>query len=268
MELCILLQVSGAEINRLLLYGTLIFLIMPTVLVVFMVFYQRRIHAHRQAQAAQEAQHQRDKLLVKLEAEENTRKRIASDLHDNIGQVMSLAALTLSAVDLSQPEKATNKIETVYLLITRSIHELRQLARLISATEILHGGLQQAIAKELEWVRDSKVLAVRYDSPAAPPPEISHEQAILLFRSFQELLGNAIKHAQASAISVQLHHTPQQLAIYVEDNGIGFHPPVDASSGGMGLPAIRERMNQLEGDFTIHSTPGNGTYACLKCPIR
>ncbi|SEL76117.1 Histidine kinase-, DNA gyrase B-, and HSP90-like ATPase [Parapedobacter koreensis] len=241
---------------------------MPTALVVFMIFYQRRIHAHRQAQAAQEAQHQRDKLLVKLEAEESTRKRIASDLHDNIGQVMSLAALTLSTVDVNQPEKATSKVETVYSLITRSIHELRQLARLISASEILHGGLQQAIAKELEWVRDSKVLAVRYDSPASPPPEISHEQAILLFRSFQELLGNAIKHAQASVINVQLHHTAQQLAIYVEDNGVGFYPSTNTSSGGMGLTSIHERMSQLEGEFTIHSTPGSGTYACLKCPIH
>jgi len=126
-------------------------------------------------------------------------------------------------------------------------------------------GLVQAIEHRLEVVE--RRAGVDVTMTTSGDLDLPEEVEDALYRIAQEALNNALKHAQATAVSVTIQAEPDTITLEVQDNGRGFETALAERLGGLGLVSMRERVQKLGGQFAIHSTPGQGTTICVQIPV-
>ncbi|MBE7174806.1 MAG: tetratricopeptide repeat protein [Mucilaginibacter polytrichastri] len=193
------------------------------------------------------------------QGEERERKRVARDLHDGLGGMLAGVKINLSGVATAQTTKGEDM--NLYRIIAQlddSVTELRRIARNMMPESLLNFGLETALKDLCESIT-GQMIRVKFqalDISTTIPQQIQ----IVIYRIVQELLGNAIKHAEASVILVQCSQNDSVFFITVEDDGKGFDPSVRKESAGIGLDNIRNRVEYLKGKMDIISAPnGQGT---------
>ena len=203
-------------------------------------------------------------------AEEQERQRIAADLHDDVGQTLSVAKMKLQAFRATLPPAAGAPLEEIEDLISRAVRSTRSLLYDLSPPVLYELGLEAAI----EWLAEKAQLeykleaAVDDDRQAKP---LSDEIRGILFRAVQEALHNTAKHAEAKHVRITSRREDARIRIEIVDDGKGFDPekaqqPRDASAA-FGLFHIRERLDYVGGRIEIHSQPGCGTRIVLVAPL-
>jgi len=257
------MQISSKEILVLISIITVIFLTIPLFLIAYIRLYNERKNKHAEEKRNLKSAFENELLKSQIEVQEQTLKTIAYDLHDNIGQILGLTVITLSSIDLENREKAAEKISTAEELTKRSIKAIRSISRLLHGEELLSRGLTGAIAFELEWLEKSDLFTITYlnnakDLKAQP------EKETIIFRLFQEILNNILKHAQATQIAISLELSNNVLTLSLEDNGIGFE--VNQQYEGMGLQNIQKRAAMINGNALFSSKPGSGTKIVITIP--
>ena len=201
-------------------------------------------------------------------AEQRERRRIASELHDRIGQSLAMARIKLGGVE---QDGADAVLDDVRALLDQSIQDTRTLTFELSPPILYELGLEPA----LEWLLDR--FANRHSFSTSfhgdgLPIELPGDVLGLVFQSVQELLVNVAKHARARTVDITLDRVDDILRLEVADDGIGATPARAPRTGrspqGFGLFSIRERIENLGGSFSIDSQPGKGTRAQLRVPLR
>jgi PAS domain S-box-containing protein len=201
-------------------------------------------------------------------AEQRERRRIASELHDRIGQSLAMARIKLGGV---QRDDSDAVLDDVRALLDQSIQDTRTLTFELSPPILHELGLEPA----LEWLLER--FAARHSFSTSfhgdgLPVELPGDVLGLVFQSVQELLVNVAKHARAHTVDITLDRRNDVLRLEVADDGIGATPARASRTGrspqGFGLFSIRERIENLGGSFTIDSQPGKGTRARLCVPLR
>jgi two-component system sensor histidine kinase UhpB len=222
------------------------------------------------------AELERQQLLRRLShAEENERRRIARELHDQIGQtvtglLLGLKNLEQSLNDVPSRPARLDRLHSLQALANRIGRDIHQIAADLRPTALDDLGLYGALeAFCSEWSQrfgvnaDLQVLG----SPERPPPDAE----IALYRAVQEALNNVIKHAGARNVSVVLERREQKLRIIVEDDGKGFNTQDLSSkafrSSKLGLSVIEERLTLLGGAFAVESGPSQGTALFMTVPM-
>jgi signal transduction histidine kinase len=199
-----------------------------------------------------------------LDAQETERSRIARELHDDISQQVALLSIDLEMLRNSERPDAERLVGEAFNRaqdIARSVHDLSHRLhpaklRLIGLVAALKG-LQRELSTS-----DVTIAFTHEQVPPGLPPDIT----LCLFRVVQEALQNALKYSKARKISVHLAGEPQKLVLTVADDGVGFD--VDAAWGsGLGLISMRERIETIDGLFTIRSSPGAGTCLDVAVPL-
>jgi len=260
------MQISSKEIVFLISIITFIFLAIPLFLISYIRLYNQRKKKHSEEKELLKQVFENELLRSQMEVQEQTLKTVACDLHDNIGQLLGLTVITLSAVNLENPAKAAERIAAAEELTKRSVKAIRALSRLLHGEKLLSEGLAAAIAFELEWLEKSDVYKISYNHDVTAMPA-RPDQEIIVFRLFQEILNNIIKHAQATKISVILSVSAELLTLTLEDNGIGFKmEEITRQNKGMGLHNIHKRVEMIRGDAAIDSVPGTGTKITITIP--
>lgn len=202
--------------------------------------------------------HKRQKELlatkVALETETREREIIAKDLHDGLGGMLSLLKL-----------KIANKEQDEALhLVDESAREMRRVAHHIMPAELQQNGLVTSLSNFAISVPGAHFHY--YPAGGAPVPErFPSEIELVLYRCAYELVNNAIKHASADRIDIQLMSQPSQVVLTVSDNGKGFDPEQDTD--GMGLKGIRNRIAQYQGEMNVISHPEAGTEIHIAFPL-
>jgi two-component system NarL family sensor kinase len=256
-------MVDNYDIKQLIVVTTAIFLLAPGFLLVYIILYNRRKQRHINEKLAMEAAFTEELTKAQLEVQEQTLQTIGTELHDNIGQLLSLTSLTLKSIDIHLPDKAVTKIDAAVELTTNCIREMRLLGKLLQGEQLVHAGLEHAINQEAGWLeRTGKFKIDRHISPCLPRPD--SEKDLLVFRMLQELLNNCIKHAHATEIVISLLYVDRHLILSVADNGIGFD--MATSDMGMGLENIKRRSKVLLGKVDIRSVSGSGTSIKISIP--
>ena len=201
-------------------------------------------------------------------AEQRERRRIASELHDRIGQSLAMARIKLGGV---QRDDADAVLDEVRALLDQSIQDTRTLTFELSPPILHELGLEPA----LEWLLER--FAARHGFSTSfhgdgLPVDLPGDVLGLVFQTVQELLVNVAKHARARTVDITLDRGDDVLRLEVTDDGIGTTPARAPRTGrspqGFGLFSIRERIEHLGGSFTIDSQPGKGTRAQLRVPLR
>src|SRR5215510_3933832 len=202
-----------------------------------------------------------------LQAQEGESRRIARELHDDLGQGLALLTVALDLLRQKPPEAVGQLGARVQELLrhvrqlSSSVHEL---SHQLHPAKLEQLGLPAAIAGLCHELNHRHGLKIEFAEHQIPPA-IAPETALCLYRIAQEALANSIKHSGAQHIRVELHGTDDAIALRIVDDGSGF----DASSiqGGLGLVSMRERVFSLGGGIAIYSQPSDGTRVDVRVPL-
>lgn len=202
-----------------------------------------------------------------IDSQEGERRRIALELHDSLGQSLTIirnrALMSLKKTD--EHEMLIEQMREISDASAEALRETREIARNLHPAQIEHLGLPAALATLVDSIESGSSIAFtkNIDDKIAP---VTNEQAINLYRIAQESLSNVIKHSKANMASVALHQSDDRLTLVIEDDGTGFSG--DGSHSGLGLKGIHERAGIIRAQLNMHSSPGKGTRITVSLPNK
>lgn len=202
--------------------------------------------------------------------EERQRRKLAVDLHDNIGQTLALAQIRLKAAQSLVEGPAARDLGEGIKLINVALNDTRELTFELSPPVLYDLGLPAAVAWLGEQLENQHHLRVNVEADQ-PFEKLEDETAGLLFRAVRELLTNVVKHAKVREASVSLHRKGSRLTVVICDEGSGFDPArlkSHEAAKGFGLFSVREQILRLGGIFEANSSPGRGTRITLQIPLN
>ncbi len=255
-------QVNLQSDITLFLYGGLLLFLILSIFVVFIAFaYRKKQHQHLREKELLRQQFQTELLKSQLEIAEQTLQNIAQEIHDNIGQRLTLAALYIHELQCSDDSKraATGQ------LVGEALQDLRNLSKNLSGNYVLDKGIEMAIERESEWINASGKMNCKF-TWEGERHGMNNQQEIVLFRCVQEALTNAVKYSGAKTIDVHMVQSVNRMFIAIEDNGRGIEESEMLS--GMGLMNIRQRIALLNGSFVIRRNSMGGTTVQLEFPTE
>lgn len=205
-------------------------------------------------------------------AEERERRRIASGLHDQVGQLLGIAKIKLGEALAARPsEEVAGPASEARRLVDRAIHEIRDLTFELSSPVLHELGLEAALAELAERMETRHGIPCRFEQPTRLTA-LPEALAVLLHSIVRELLWNAVKHAHARRVMLAIGSDGDHLRIVVQDDGAGFDPTQafnrSSEKSGLGLFSARERLHYLDGTLEIDSAPERGTRIVLTVPNR
>jgi signal transduction histidine kinase len=254
------------------LYSVIIFISITFFLIVigliFLVrlyYYRKKLHNEEKKLMSQ--QFESELLKTHLEVQEQTMQTIATDLHDNIGQLLSLTTLTLNSINLKEPARSENKINTSLDLVNKSIKELRDLAKLLQGEQIVESGLGKAIKQELDRLKRISSYKLKVKNQLLDLNISSPNKDLIILRILQEIINNIIKHSKATDIEINAMLTGQVLKLYVAENGLGFdYEEIKNQKKGIGLYSIHKRVEMISGKLNVNSELNKGTTISIEIP--
>jgi len=213
---------------------------------------------------------ERIRLLTRLILDrENERRRIARDLHDQLGQQLTALRLTLEMLKAQSFGRSELRVqvETLEALALQLDEDIAFRVWELRPTVLEELGLPAALA---QYVRNwSKHFGIRAQLHAGQSTDerLASEVETMMYRLAQEALNNVAKHARADHVDVVLERSSEQVSLIIEDNGVGFEPSnAEAVGEGFGLIGMRERAALVDADLQIESTPGRGTTIIVRAP--
>ncbi len=251
---------SKQEFFNTLEFVTIFFILLISIIITTAILYYNRKRRH----LIDLSNFQNTLIQAQHEVQEQTMQTIGADLHDNIGQLLSLTSLTLNSIELENEEKAKEKIEASIALTIRSIKEMRMLGKLLQGDQLVAQGLPEAIRHEISWIEKTGKYLINYLEDGELPAANNPDKDLIIFRVIQEILNNIMKHAQANQIDIELSYADKKLFIQITDNGIGFDVNnLLKEQLGMGLQNIKKRISIIGGEVAFNSSLGNGTLVSI-----
>jgi signal transduction histidine kinase len=194
-----------------------------------------------------------------IQAQEQEQRRIAQDVHDELGGVLAAIKMTVQSFRLEE-----ERSKWLHMLIDRASANARAIAHNLMPPEFADTRLEDLLRDHFHRLNQEGNTAF-YFLRSGNDHHFSKQDELMMYRIIMELVNNSIRHAVASEITLQLIYHAEQLSIMVEDNGKGFPEPVPAE--GMGLRNIRSRVNYLGGVLSIDSG-GQGTTIIIHIPYK
>ena len=207
-----------------------------------------------------EAEMQQELLQAQLEMQEHTFKTVSQEIHDNVGQILSLAKVNLSILGMENGGNA--KLQDITDLVGKAIRELRALSAGYYADRLLEDGLLTAIRHELEQLEKTGLFTTSFLSQA-DTLRIDKDKLIFLYRMIQEVFNNIVKHSGAIQVSVNIFKQDTDIQIMIKDNGKGFSRHREDFKPGIGLSSMEQRAAMIGAQVAIHSDDGKGTIVNL-----
>ncbi len=243
--------------------GTLILLFFTFFIIIFLITHKKKRYEHLLEKQAMENNYNNQLLQSRLEVQEQSFKYFSEEIHDNIGQLLSIVKMQLYSIKRNSGEaeivsQATQSNE----LLGKAITGLRNISHTLNSTFVDNAGLEAAIKKDLEYICSAKELQCQFHK-TGEGNNLTSEQELLVFRIVQEAMANAIKHASPTAIDVCLHYEPGGLKVEIKDNGSGFEVGGTANAG-LGLSNMQVRAKLLGGQLAVKSEKGTGTTVTLE----
>jgi signal transduction histidine kinase len=263
------LKLQYAQIQRKNLYNYIFAGGSAIMLIIFLLSYrtyQQKQKLQQQRIGELETQQQLTATEAVLKGEERERARLAKDLHDGLGGMLSGIKYSFNTMKgnlILTPENA-QAFERSMDMLDSSIKEMRRVAHNMMPEALVKFGLDTALKDFCIDINQTGALQVNYQSIGLENATIEQTTAITIYRIVQELINNTMKHAAAANAIVQLSHTDEKISITVEDDGKGFDTTLLNQTKGIGWSNIQNRVEFLKGKLDVQSAPGNGTSVLIE----
>lgn len=253
--------------NTFLIAFAIIFLL--TILAFYLLY--NRYKLKQQTKLQQELFNEQQKRSeAVLEAEEMERQRIARDLHDGVGQLLSATKLNFNAITdglVLENKQTEEKLHKSISMIDDSIKEIRNISHNMMPATLQHFGIIKAIEEFTDRMNQSEKAKISFEYFDVNEEQLNSTFKLMLYRITQEIMNNTIKHANATNINIQLIGDENELILTIEDNGKGFDVEKAMQEEGIGLKNIQLRVDYLKGNLNIDSTIGKGTTTIIEIPL-
>jgi len=252
------MQNKYSEIIGVIIASICLALLLVGVIITMLVIYRRRQY-----------QHQQELLNARLEIQENIFKNLSEEIHDNIGQELSVLKLTLSVISLKREEEAEKFITESKGMVNHIISSISDLSKSLHTDRVLRIGIIEAVRFELEKIEKTNLFKTFF-TYADVDFQINPGNEIFLFRIIQEILNNIIKHSSAQNIYADLIYKENRIIFTFTDDGKGFDVREamqrPSSNRGIGLTSMVNRAKLIGGQFSVVSQPGKGTTTIIEIP--
>jgi len=245
---------------------TVLFLVLASFIVAFLLVFMRKRKEHLHERMMREAEFQKELLKAQLEIQEQTMKNISQEIHDNIGQVLSLAKMNLSKFEIDRAN-SDEAVLSAKQLVSKAVSDLRDLSKTLNTDTISTIGFMKAIELELQLVEKTTGIKTEMQE-TGNSQTLPSQQELILFRIVQESLHNSIKHASASLLSLKANWENEKFHLTVADNGKGFDFSKNAHGEGSGLHNMKSRSKLIGAVWQLESALGKGTQIHIIIPLN
>ncbi|SEI70225.1 Signal transduction histidine kinase [Dyadobacter sp. SG02] len=265
---------SNDELKLVLLIASIAMLMMAFFVIAFVMYYQKKRFEEEKRINDIEKNYNRLLLDTALNSEETERRRIAQDLHDDIGTMLSLTKLSLNQlsklVTNSGDEKEESIMKKSQSLVEETILHVRRITRDLVPTTLERFGLMEAIEEFIHKLEEDNNLVIAFHSDTEEFPRQGQKLELTLYRIMQELVNNAIKHASCTKIDIVLEIDEEMIGLRVTDNGVGFDPEKikESNLAGLGLLGIESRLAIVNGTVQYEQPAKGGSSAIARIPVN
>lgn len=247
----------------LIVYFTVVILLLTTFGIIFFITFQRRKNKLLVEKFEAEKRFEEQLTQSRLEIQEQTLKNVAWELHDNIGQLLSVANMQLNMLSKKVEESSKTPVLEIREIVANSLQEVRSLSKSLNNEVIDYSGLEASVKNELDRFTRLNILTTQMEV-MGESFEIPQKDAIILFRILQEFFSNVIKHSRADLLKVHFDFQPHVLNITATDNGVGFD--VQEVQKNSGLLNMQSRAEIINSEFELTSSKDAGTSLSLSYP--
>ncbi|MFC2109159.1 ATP-binding protein [Bacteroidota bacterium] len=223
---------------------------------------QNQIDQIKEREYEHRVQFQKDQASQIVEAQEEERKRIAKDIHDGIGQMLTALKFSVEAIDVKDQEKAENQFLNLKEVFGQLIKDVRAVTFSLTPPELTDHGIASALKKMTEEISKLSGKNILFENKSDFDGRFDSLTETNLYRVVQEAINNALKYAESTYVLVSVSHTKDLLSVMIDDNGNGFDVNLVGESEkglGMGLFFMKERINYIDGRLFVNSVIGEGT---------
>ena len=247
--------------NLYIAVGTAVLLMMAVFIIIFVAYYQQKQAKQQLAFKEMQVQHRRDLMAATLQGQEEERKRLAEDMHDGIGTMLSVTKMSLNQLErqVGGDVQVGFQFQKTRSMIDETMTNVRRISRNLVPTTLERFGLLAAFEELADRATDKDTeVQLTYPELVMPlPPALD----LMLYRIAQELVNNALRHARARHVHIQLFCVDGEVRLSVLDDGVGFDfdAVMEDKQGGLGLRNIESRLSVVNGHVTFDVAPGRGS---------
>jgi signal transduction histidine kinase len=247
---------------KVIIFGTSVILVMAFGIISFVLVYMRRQQQQQEEMTRINEIHQRNLLEASVDSQENVRRQIGGDLHDDIGTLLSATRMQLSLLgkQIKDNEPANEFFTNTNELLNDAITNVRRISKELMPATLDKFGLEIGLKEFAEKFSSVTGVDVSFHANGIDESSFSKKIALIFFRIVQELVNNSLKHAEASKINIELTQNESQLQLQVADNGKGFdlEEVMANPKTGIGIRNIESRLSVINGTVNYDIAKGKG----------
>jgi two-component system, NarL family, sensor kinase len=261
------MPVTRTEVILILSLLIFFILVMVSFIIIILFFIQKKQKGFTSDLREAKANYDKELYKAQLEIQEQTFQEISREIHDNVGQILSLAKLGLGTLDLERKEEAKESIVEISDILEKALEDLRHMSRTMNAEIIKKGGLKKSIEMQVGFMQRGGRFNIHLNMNGEYV-SLTETKEIILFRIVQEAVNNIIRHATATDICISLCYSRDFLKLMIQDNGKGFNlnDQISGPNHVSGIYNMQHRAKLIEAEFEIESQPGNGTRITVTTP--
>lgn len=258
---------TKVQIFAILSLLTLFVVAMIAFIVIILFLVQKKQKAFFFDLSTVKANFEKERYKAQMEIQEQTFQEISREIHDNVGQMLSLARIGLNMLDLEKTIDAKNNIDEISNILDTSLDQLRNICRSLNSDLIKKGGLIKSIEKQVCFLQSRNKFNIEFNV-SDELYKLNETKEVFLFRIVQEAMTNIIRHSKASFVTITLDYCPDFVILKIQDNGEGFLLEDKQSTPHQinGIHNMQHRAKIIEGEFEIKSHLGSGTTITVKAP--
>lgn len=246
-------------------------LVIGFILVLFQLFQKRKL-IQEQEKLQMKSEFEKELLQTQLEIQEEVLKNVSMEIHDNIGQIILLANVNLSIIQkMNLPPEAPSLIIDSKQMLSKASEDISQLSRSLNSDRISELGVFECILREANLLQQKELFDISIVNQIEDTGKsLAKETQLLVFRMFQEICSNIIKHASATRVEINLKYKSKFIQLKISDNGKGFENQInnggDSTYNGIGLRSMHSRTKLFGGELIIDSALQKGTSISIFIP--
>ncbi len=251
---------TRGEIILIMSIISIFMLVMITFIVTILFFIQKKQKGFASDLNTVKANYEKELYKAQLEIQEQTFQEIAREIHDNVGQLISLAKLGVNALDFDKKEEAAKHTAGISDMLTKATEDLRHMSRSMNADFIKKRGLVRSIEMQTDFLQRSEKFKTHF-RVVGEIRRLTETKEVILFRILQEAVNNIIRHSRATEMNIILTYNKEGLLLKIQDNGKGFvmQKETDETLSMNGIYNMQHRARLIESEFRIESIPDRGT---------